>query len=493
MEAFDTKKSSCSFLCLLSQHAHAPFTKEWVIVLKHDYAILKYLFCQLVTVFTFKDLEKGVLMMVNFSLSNAFSFRDAQNLSMLAVSSSKDDINQANVVTLKNERVLKSALIFGANASGKSNLIKTLSLMRDIVLHSVQAIESSITKNVIPFLLSEAGPNSPTEMEVVFISEGVKYRYGISLLQGVIKEEWLYYTPSSRETILFERDSNSIEINKAAFGEANLFVKDGLIQKTRADVPFISVVAGFDGEHSKRVVNWFSDIAVISGSNESAFTAITLKLINESSDFKSWIKKILPAFQISDIYLDEVAPELPFNDIKTDDDNLKNLFSSIANLAKTQKMFSLRVIKKTANGEISVPIDFESEGTKKIVYLLGPIYNAMKSGGLLLVDEFDSKFHTLLSKFLFALFHEQSEHGSQIIAAVQDVNLMSTEFFRRDQIWFVDKDIKSGGSNIYSLVEYKEKQRTLKASYGHDYLTGAFDAIPLFNDYKHIDVLMSEE
>ncbi|MBS2505669.1 ATP-binding protein, partial [Salmonella enterica subsp. enterica serovar Typhimurium] len=107
-------------------------------------------------------------MMVNFSLSNAFSFMEAQNMSMLAVSSSKDDINLANVVSVRDERILKSALIFGANASGKSNLMKTISLMKDIVLHSVQAIESGITKNVVPFLLDEAGPTKPSEMEMTF-------------------------------------------------------------------------------------------------------------------------------------------------------------------------------------------------------------------------------------------------------------------------------------------------------------------------------------
>ncbi|WP_181961280.1 AAA family ATPase, partial [Klebsiella pneumoniae] len=259
-------------------------------------------------------------MIVNFSLSNAFSFKDAQNLSMLAVSSPKDDINQANVMSIKGERILKSALIFGANASGKSNFIKTISIMKDIVLHSVQAIESSVTKNIIPFLLDEDGPKSPTEMEVIFLKDNIKYRYGLSLLQGKIKEEWLYYTPSSRETMLFERDGLDIDVNRASFGESALFIKDKIIQKTRDDVPFISVIAGFNGEHSKRVVDWFRNIVVISGSNEGAFTGITLHLINESPDFKLWLKKILPSFQISDIYLDEVAPDIPFNDIKTDDD-----------------------------------------------------------------------------------------------------------------------------------------------------------------------------
>ncbi|MBJ5445299.1 ATP-binding protein, partial [Salmonella enterica subsp. enterica serovar Derby] len=210
-------------------------------------------------------------------------------------------------------------------------------------------------------------------------------RYVLSIFQGKIKEEWLYYTPSSRETILFERDGQSVEVNKTAFNESNLFIKDGVIQKTREDVPFVSVIAGFNGEHSKRVVNWFSNVVFLSGSNEGMFTGITIKLINESNDFKLWLKKILPAFQINDIYLDEVASDFPFGNVKTDDDNLKSLFNSIQKIAKNQKMFSLRVVKKTASGEISVPIDFESEGTKKIVYLLGPIYNAMINNSLLLV------------------------------------------------------------------------------------------------------------
>ena len=115
------------------------------VVLSQGYAILNLEFCQYCAVFGFKSVVRGVLMMVNFSLSNAFSFMEAQNMSMLAVSSSKDDINLANVVSVRDERILKSALIFGANASGKSNLLKTISLMKDIVLHSVQAIESGNT------------------------------------------------------------------------------------------------------------------------------------------------------------------------------------------------------------------------------------------------------------------------------------------------------------------------------------------------------------
>lgn len=431
-------------------------------------------------------------MLVNFSLSNVLSFSGAQNMSMLAASSSKDDINRVNTINARDERLLKSALIFGANASGKSNLIKSIFIMKDIVLNSVQSIEDNTLNRVIPFLLNKDNLNKPSEMEVVFYSSGVKYRYGISIMKGVIAGEWLYYTPNARETMLFEREMATVDYNKASFKEASLFVKNGVVEKTRDDVPFVSVLAGFDGEHSKNVVNWFGGLVVLSGVDEGMFSGITMKLLEESADFKIWLMKILATFQINDIFIDEVVPNFPFGNIKTDDNDIKALFSSIQNFAKSKKTFSLKVIKKTTSGdEITVPIDFESAGTKKIIYLLGPIYNAIKNGSILIIDEMDSKFHTLLSRFIFKMFHSQDESGSQIIAAVQDINLMTTECFRRDQIWFVDKDVH-GSSRLYSLVEYKEKQRTLKDSYSQDYLDGAFYAIPLFDNIQQVDELMPE-
>ncbi|MFV8869114.1 AAA family ATPase [Serratia fonticola] len=413
-------------------------------------------------------------------------------MSMVTVSSSKDDINKVNTIIARDERLLKSALIFGANASGKSNLIKSIFLMKNIVLNSMQNIDGKILKTIVPFLLDQNNLKKPSEMEVIFYNEEIKYRYGFSIMNGGIVEEWLYYTPTTRETMLFERNNFSIEYNKASFKEASLFVKNGNIDKTREDVPFISVLAGFDGEHSKRVVNWFGKISVLSGIDENKFSGITHELLSESEDFKIWLKKILSSFQINDVFLDEITPEFPFGNIKTEDDNIKNLFNSLNIYAKSKKIFSINIVKKTINGdEITVPIDFESAGTKKIIYLLGPIYNAIKNGTILVIDEMDSKFHTLLSRFLFKMFHSQDESGSQIIAAVQDVNLMATECFRRDQIWFVDKNIY-GSSQLYSLVEYKEKQRVLKDSYGQDYLKGAFSAIPLFDDIKQIQNLMPE-
>ena len=111
----------------------------------------------------------------------------------------------------------------------------------------------------------------------------------------------------------------------------------------------------------------------------------------------------------------------------------------------------------------------------------------MVNGKVLFIDEFDSKFHTLLSKHLFRIFHTQDESNSQIIASVQDNNLMDSEYFNRDQIWFVDKN-NSGASELYSLVEYKQKRK----SYSEAYLEGAYNAIPLFEDGYNIDEIMND-
>ncbi|WP_191622680.1 AAA family ATPase [Pseudomonas fluorescens] len=436
------------------------------------------------------------LMLVSFSVANILSFSDTQNLSMLASDSKKDDINQQNtqIASENSERLLKSSLLFGANASGKSNLIKAISLMKEIVLKSVANIENSIAKKVTPFLLHNPEVDSPSEMEVIFYSKGIKYRYGLSLWNGEVAEEWLFYTPQTRETVLFQRENMQIEFNKSSFSEASLFVKNKNIEKTRPDVPFISVLAGFDGEHSKVVTDFFIRLHVLNGISDLQYKNFTTRQLKNNSDFRTWLLKILSSFQISDVKVVESSTKLPFNELEIENDGVRKLVSNIKELTKDKKLINndLFVIKEVGDNSVEFPLEFESDGTKKLIYILGPIYDAMMNGEILFIDELDSKFHSLLTKLIFKIYHSESNNGSQIIAAVQDVNLMDTEVFRRDQIWFVNKN-SDGASELYSLIEYKEKSRALKRSYGDNYLEGAFGAIPLFNNFVEIDNLMGRD
>jgi hypothetical protein len=437
-------------------------------------------------------------MLLSFTVSNILSFKEAQTLSMVAVSHGKDDINPQNTFAVAEHsatRLLKSALVFGANASGKSNFIRAFGMLRDVVLHSQTVLDEQQcpTKHLIPFLLAQDTHDQPSVMEVVFYEDGLRYRYGLEVQAGKIAGEWLYYTPKLRETLLFERDSQAVEFNKQGFPEAAALVKSGQLQQTRDTVPFVSVLATRNGTHSMKLVNWFNRLSIISGTQEHGYMGFTVDLMQKDKDFKRWLLGVLDHFQIEDLNFVEVeAPQVNF-DLPDDETELSDLLSSLNRFSKKQKSVELLVTKRvnTASGEqhVQFPLSIESEGTKKLIHLLGPIYHSIMNKRILIIDELEAKFHTLLTRYLFRLYHQHNQSGSQIIAAAHDTSLMNTQDFRRDQIWFVDKN-ELGSSELYSLVEFKERARQLKQQYGPDYLAGAFGAVSLFDNFDQIESMM---
>lgn len=452
-----------------------------------------FLFKALLFVFLERFVALGEIMLVSFSVGNTFSFNSVQTLHMEAVSSRKDDINLENVQTLvfnPSVRLLESALIFGANASGKSNFIRALALFRQIVLRSQSILdeEEMPALALLPFLLNTENLTQPNVMEVVFYVNETRYRYGLELSKGQVHREWFFYTPTIRETLLFERNQQEVQINREGFTEALPFVKDQEILRTRSVVPFVSVLASENGEHSLNLVNWFNKIAVISGVYEDSYMAFTKRLIEEDQQFKGWLTEVLGHFQISGVELSEVTVQVrrpnTMLDVAEDWDKKSG---------KTVKSKQIVVLKQVEeNGqktERSFPLSIESEGTRKLIHLLGPIYDAIKNQRILIIDEFEAKFHSLLSKYLFKIFHLKNTAGGQIIAAVHDTSLMDTKYFRRDQVWLVDKNTQ-GASELYSLVEFKEKSRQLKRHYGDEYLQGAFGAVALFEDQNALDKVM---
>jgi len=409
-------------------------------------------------------------MLVSFSVSNFLSFKGSQTLRMDAVSDGKDDINPQNTFAVapgSKARLLKSALLFGANASGKSNFISAFAVFRDILLRSQAVLEenASPVRRVTPFLLDKQSLQQPSVIEVVLIEAGVRYRYGLELQAGHVTGEWLFYTPKTRETMLFKREAQQLEFNKEGFAEATPFVKNGVAQLTRDNVPFVSVLASHNGTHCLALVRWVNRLAVITGADEQGYMGFTVDLMKKDAIFKAWLLSILRHFQIDNISVVEVD----------------------------KKSLELVVSKKiqTDEGEQNVdfPLSFESEGTKKLIHLLGPIYDSIQNKRILIIDEVEAKFHSLLTRYLFRIYHQKNETGSQIIAAAHDTSLMDTRDFRRDQIWFMEKNAQ-GSSVIYSLVEFKEKARQLKLQYGPDYLAGAFGAVSLFENLTQVDEVM---
>lgn len=434
-------------------------------------------------------------MLIEFNIENSFSFKKPQSFSLLASKSTNENFNNENTIEIDEFGIgstLKSAAIFGANASGKSNFFQSLKTFQGIVLKSIKNVDSNYLEAVIPFLMDKETINSPTEFEVSFIHNKTLYRYGLSILKGKVEEEWLFKT-TKREAALFHREGQKIDYNKSSFKEAKDFVKqtkDGLqVSKTRDNVPFISVISQFDGEVSSQIIDWFKKLHIISGSREKGFRNFTIEKFEQDLEFKKWSLQILSGLQIQDIEIEEVDDLVPdaVNEIR-ENKNLHAAYSAIQDFINSseKKSKELRVLKKLSdNGVVSFPIKLESEGTQKLIYLLGPLYDSMKSGDVLFIDEFDNKFHTLLCKYIISVFNEGNVYNSQLILACHDTNLLTKEIFRRDQIWFVDKD-NTHESTLYSLLEYKEHYARVGDSYSRDYLSGKYGAIPLFSSIEEI-------
>lgn len=442
-------------------------------------------------------------MLVDFSIQNYTSFNNSQELSMVASTSTKEEesdlSNSHRVDSFGIKEILKSAAIFGANGSGKTNIVSALYALRDVVLRSLDSSvgDSRITE-IVPFLLKDNYFDIPSEFEISFIADERLYRYGLAIENGEISEEWLYRT-KARETMLFHRRKQTIEYNSRSFSEAKLFTKKKkgsvVIEKTKPSVPFLSVLSQFNGEISSIITSWFKRVNIISGLHEDGFKQFTINLLDENPEFKLWALEILRSIQIDDFNVVEYEKEFTKSKSKKaiDDEDLRDVMTKLEGFLEKNKVIEKRIeiVKRNSSGKtFSVPISIESEGTQKLIYLLGPLYDVIKNNEILVVDEFDNKFHTLLCKFIISLYNDKNFGQSQLVLTCHDTNLLTKELFRRDQIWFVEKN-ESHESELYSLVEYKEHYTRKEDSYSSDYLMGKYGAIPLFSSLSELGDMLN--
>lgn len=442
-------------------------------------------------------------MLIDFSVQNFASFNSLQELNMTASTSTKEHCALNNLKEVKKfgiNGILKSCAIFGANGSGKTNLAEAMKVFKVLVLSSLGSVGDKAIKGAVPFLLKENYFDIPTELEVTFLSSGNLYRYGIAISKNEIAEEWLYWTKTSRETMLFHRERQTVKYNQRSFSEASLFTKkEGdiwFIEKTKEFVPFVSVLSQFNGEKSSVVTSWFQRLNIVSGLRDIEFREFTIKLFDSNQKFKAWALEILKSFQIQDLRVIEVDAEFPkpSSKRKSEDNELNEVLSKLENYLEQNKIKEKRieVVKKneTTGQKYALPLRFESEGTQKLIYLLGPLYDVIVNDEMLFVDEFDNRFHTLLCKFIIDLYNKNNIGDSQLIITCHDTNLLTKELFRRDQIWFVEKN-DSNESELYSLVEYKEHYTRKEDSYSKDYLAGKYGAIPLFSSIAELEGMLN--
>jgi AAA15 family ATPase/GTPase len=424
-------------------------------------------------------------MLIQFSVKNYKTFADEVKLSMVA---SKDDtLQEKNVFSSGfGYDLLKSAVVYGANASGKSKLIEAMRFMKSFVENSSN-YQSNKPINTAPFKLSTVKEKEPSLFEVIFIYENEMYRYGFEVTTEKIISEWLFVRQKNgkpKETELFYREEQKFDYNKTKFKVKDLIDKDRVKENT-----LLLSRADMDNEKTaKKVFHWLvSELNVLFASKEEDFLGYTVSKLQEDNSNKQNIIRFLNS---ADLGIEDLLPifedpeKLPKGLIemleKKSDGKPIKVFSDVNT---SRKKFN-EYLEHVGHSTFSMDDD-ESQGTNKYFALSAPILDTLEKGKTLFVDELDAKLHPNLVCKLVALFNSDitNPKNAQLIFNTHDTNLLSSGLFRRDQIWFTEKN-HYGAATLYSLADFKNIRKD--DNYEKNYIAGKYGAIPFLGDFGKI-------
>lgn len=456
-----------------------------------------------------KNEKEGINMLVGFSVCNYKSFKSRQKISFEA---SKITRHKHHIIVKKNKRILKSGLIFGANAGGKSNLVKAIRFSREIILNGLDKV--NLSKSY--FRIEKDMYRQPGVFEYRIIIGDVEYSYGIviSYLNKVILSEWLIRIESANnEVYLFNRevDENCISHAESEMEYSGMeekykmnFYLEGFaenISEAYKRKTILSDIALRASEKEgvfaeiRRVYEWFEDIVILfpsskyNGLNEVAADDNKKTFFSNVVDyFDTGIESVEGESQKMDF--DKILDNIPREEaekIKIDISNAANEHPIM--LRVNEQVF---VLKKDDNGNIvynklllnhgniddMFDYNDESDGTKRLFDLI-PLFYENRKQSLILIDEIDRSLHSNLTKKFLELFYEIVEGGDcQLMATTHDSNLLDLELLRQDEIWFVERQ-DDHSSKVFSLNKFKER---FDKKIDKDYLLGRYGAIPIFDE-----------
>lgn len=441
-------------------------------------------------------------MLVEFSVENFRSIKGRVTLSMIAAKLRSRDgqLDCDNVIDVNAKlALLRSAVIYGANASGKSNILKAFHFMKDFVWDSFRQQEGDKIP-VDPFHLDTTNINQPSTFEVVFLLDGIQHRYGFSAMTDRIVAEWLYYIPNSREVELFTRDDDTLHIGHSfregrGLKELELDLRNKLL---------LSVIAGLkSGEKAKQVRQWFgTGCRVLEADDDRGYENISVLLIG-TGNYKDEIESLVRHLDLDINHLSLKEKLSPSPSSHTSGVRQKQSIKGSAGRHTItldnnhELVWELRTHHpiRDKDGKVVGEMIFdantsESEGTQKIIALAGPLIYSLIHGKVLFLDEIDARLHPIITAAIIRLFNspDTNPRNAQLICVTHDTNLLDRHLFRRDQIYFVEKD-SIAATHLYSLADFKleggsEKAKTVRndASFEKNYIQGRYGAIPFLGD-----------
>ena len=392
-------------------------------------------------------------MLIQFSVENYLSIKDKVVLSLLA---SRDNEHPEYLILDGNKNYLKSAVIYGANASGKSNVLNAFLFMVNYVLTSHnQQVHKAIDR--IPFKFDKETPARPSSFEVIFTANGIRYAYGFSVTDKAVVEEYLYYYPNGRQAIIFERKDTTDFRFTVDIDEQNT-----LKERTSANKLYLSVASNWSYVKVIPVLEWFASCQIITKNSVADAYGLEAEQLKDD-DYRRVIASML---RIADFGIQslQVRDSDPISSKRGD------IFTNVDAVHTVQDV----------EGNISsytLNMTEESDGTNSYFKLIGVVKKALDLGTLLVADEMDAHLHPLLTKHLVSLFNsaEFNPKGAQLIFTSHNTNLLDLDELRRDQIWFTEKDEQTAATDLFSLYDFSIRK---DAKVEKGYLIGRYGAIP---------------
>lgn len=370
--------------------------------------------------------------------------------------------------------------MYGANGGGKSNFLEGLSFMKYFVINSSKQKQANEAIEVTPFLLSTETLNKASYFEIEIFKSNVHYKYDFVVDNKRVYKEILSKYEGKKEKVLFQRDYVH-DKTEYEFQISNEFKETDPIDPkiVRENALLISVSSQFNGKVSQDIVDWFQSITLLSGTNYLEYIDYTAELLEKPSSGNT-IKRLL------------VEANLGFIDVEIEKktitaDMLDGIPSEMKKVLLSMKKDIVRVktihAKREKNGRTVGQVEFdllndESLGSQKFFALLGPIYDSLKNGNLLIIDELDARLHPYVSKLIldFYLSEFNNPHHAQFIFTTHNPQFLNKDILRRDQLLFVNKT-EEESSEIYSAYSHEHNIRN-DASYDKEYLTGNLEALP---------------
>ena len=407
-------------------------------------------------------------MLIRFSFKNFKSFKNENCLDMEATSLKE---HEYNVAKTENGEYLKVSAIYGANASGKTNVLQAFDYMKKRILVSDDSKKNSPIdeENIYSFMIN----NDPIALEVEILAKNNKiYKYGFEVLKDTIISEWLFEKRVNKFYAIFERENNNVSMKPNKISD--------LVNIDERTL-FLNIYSKIDRNNKdfSNVYDWFVNSMYLDLGNPNferfINNRVSLKILSDEN-YKKELLKFIKTFDSG------------IEGIRTTPD-------SIEAVKNNNGIIDIEVLHRGENGELkALPFYLESNGTRKMFHLFDFFMDALKNGMVLFIDELDAKLHPLLTRYIINLFHNSQTNigNGQLIYSTHDTVNLNKETFRRDEIWFAEKD-KDGISEIYALSDYileddKNAGKKVRndATYNKDYLTGRYGAIPVLEEFDII-------